>query len=287
MSSSDASPDATQHREDLLKVSSYERVASMLITLLILIGSTVFLMVMMWLGSQFFASQAAVPVVMEEIGMGDEAGGGSELEQPPVEEMTQEFFEPELTQTLSAITTAVTDKMPLLDDVPTNENARKGGFGRGKGTGIGDGEGPGSGRGRRWEVQFPRENTLEDYAKQLDFFGIELGVIMPGNKVEYAYHVSKAKPDRKTGPADKEKRYYLAWRRGDLEQADHELLGRAGVQSKGRVVLKFLPPPIEAQLAQLERARAGDDLTKVKATRFGIRVEGDGYAFVLLEQTYK
>lgn len=287
MPSSEITPLIPDAREDLLKVSRYEKVASMLITLLILIGTTVGIMLIMWLSSQFLASQAAVPVTMEQVGLGDEPGGGSELEQPPVEEVAQEFYEPEMKDTISAVATAVTDKVPLLDDVATNESARRGGFGKGKGTGIGDGVGPGSGRGRRWEVQFPKENTLEEYAKQLDFFGIELGVIMPGNKVEYASNLSKAKPDRRTGPADKEKRYYLAWRRGELEQADRELLDKAGIPSKGRVILKFLPPEIEALLAQLEKARAGDDLSKVRSTRFGIRRDGDGFAFMVIEQSYK
>jgi hypothetical protein len=286
-STAEALPSLRNARPELLKVSKYDRVASMLISLLMLIGTTVTIMLLMWLSSQFHAGQAAVPVTMEQIGEGDDVmGGGSELEPPPVEEVTQEFYEPELKDTVSTIATAVIDKSPLLDELIAEQTPR-GGKGKGKGTGVGDGVGPGKGRGRRWEVQFPKDNTLEDYARQLDFFGIELGVLVPGNKVEYAFNMSKAKPDRRVGSSDQEKRYYLSWRRGELEEADRELLGRAGINCQGRVILKFLPPAIEATLAQLEKTRAGDDYQKIRTTRFAIRLDSDAYAFYVIEQTYK
>lgn len=286
-----ASPDPIPHdpeQAEVLKVSRYDQVAGMLLTLLILIGSAVLVMLLMWLSSRVFASQAAVPVVMEEIGTGDDAlGGGPELETPSVEELAQEFFEPELKDTLSVITTAVTDRLPLLEDPLLEEATRQSGHGTGKGTGIGSGTGSGSGRARRWEIQFPKENTLDEYARQLDFFGIELGVVVPGNQVEYASHLTKPKPDRRIGPADQENRYYLSWRHGELAQADQELLARAGIDGKGRVVLRFLPPSLEATLGGLEKARAGDEYAKVYATRFAIRSEKDSYVFYVIDQTYK
>lgn len=288
MASPDLIPYEPEQGEDLLRVSRYDRVAGMLLTLLILVGSAVLVMLLIWLSRHVFASQTAVPVVMEEIGTGDDTlGGGPELETPSVEELAQEFFEPELKDTLSAITTAVTDKLSLLEDPLLEETARQSGHGTGKGTGIGSGTGSGSGRARRWEIQFPKENTLEEYARQLDFFKIELGVVVPGNRVEYAFHLSQPKPDRRMGPADQENRYYLSWRHGELARADQELLGRAGIEGKGKVVLRFLPPELEATLVGLERARAGDEQAKVYATRFAIRPDKNGYVFYVIDQTYK
>lgn len=284
----DRIPHEIEQKSDPLRVSRYDQVAGMLLTLLILVGSAVGVMLLMWLSSRVFATQTAVPVVMEEIGSGDDTlGGGPELETPSMEELSQEFFEPELKDTLSVITTVVTDKLPLLDNPLLEESARQSGHGTGKGTGSGSGTGAGSGRARRWEIQFPKENTLEEYARQLDFFGIELGVVVPGNKVEYASHLAQPKPDRRIGPADQEDRYYLSWRHGELAQADQELLARAGIDGKGKVVLRFLPPKVEATLVGLEKARAGDEYDKVYWTRFGIRPENDGYVFFVSEQTYK
>jgi len=141
--------------------------------------------------------------------------------------------------------------------------------------------------GRSWEVQFFKGNTVENYARQLDFFGIELGVPIPGGKILYAYNLAKLKPDTRTGPAAAENRCYLSWRRGDLGQAETTLFSQAGHEIKDRAVLKFLPPEIEAALAKIERGYAGEKADVVQKTRFGIRPKADGYDFYVMEQSYK
>lgn len=271
------------------KRSAYERAASMVLALLLLIGLIVLILLITWLTMQIFVKQTAVPVELEEIGAGEgPSGGGSgqELEPPPPEEVP---FEPPVDDPLMLIDEIIADRAPELTD-PLFAQKKPTGFGRGEGTGIGDGKGPGrGGRPRNWEVLFPAGNTLQTYAKQLDFFKIELGVLMPDNKVIYAYNFSKPKPDARTGTVDAEKRYYLTWRRGrdKLAAADRELLARAGVPTEGRIILKFLPPPLEAQLLALEKARAKERAqTKVRKTVFQLRSEPNGYAFYVAEQTY-
>jgi hypothetical protein len=146
---------------------------------------------------------------------------------------------------------------------------------------------PGRAAERHWEIHFPKGNTIENYSKQLDFFGVELGLLMPDNKVIYAYNLSKLKPDTRTGSVDAESRYYLSWARGDLADADRELFTAAGVESKGHVILLFLPAPIESAFAALEKSYAGDKADKVQKTRFGIRRKGEGYEVYVMEQTYQ
>lgn len=282
----------------VLRISSYDRAASMLLSLLILIGSSVTLMFVIWISNRIHTSQVAVPVVMDEVGTGDGSpagGGGTDLDQPATEEVAQEtnLQEPQLKDTLSLVASAVQDRADLLDDpamLDRTNPGRGGGTGGGIGTGHGTGIGPGSGTGgrpRHWELRFPRDNSLEAYAKQLDFFGIQLGVLLPGNKVQYAYNLSKSQPDQRTGAANQEKRYYLTWRRGELEQADRELLARAKVDYQNRLILKFLPVEIEKQLWSLEKARAGDGSAGVPTTVFGIQPEGNGYSFYVIEQTFR
>lgn len=140
---------------------------------------------------------------------------------------------------------------------------------------------------RHWEIHFPKGNTVENYAKQLDFFGIELGVLMPDNKIIYAYSLSKLKPDTRTGPVEAESRYYLSWSRGDLVNADRELFSAAGVEARDRLILKFLPPAIEQTVAALEKSYAGDKADRIEKTRFGIRRRGESYEIYVLEQTYQ
>jgi len=257
----------------------------MLLALLVLVGASVLTLLIMWLTSRIFASQAAVPVILEQIGEGSGALGDSmEMESPSFDET--DLQQPELTDTLSVVADAIAAQAALLEDPAIFAEMRQKGSGSGDGRMAGSGGGR-PGRPRHWEFRFPEGNTVESYAQQLDFFGIELGVLMPDNKVEYAYRLSKPRPDRRTGPADQEKRYYLTWRRGGLQEADRELLGRAGISPGNRLMLKFIPPELEAQLVALERAKAGDDVERIAATYFGVAPEGSGFRFFVMDQRYK
>jgi len=284
-----ATTQTTFHECDL-KVSAYERVASMLISLLVLIGSSVLIMFILWLTSRVFASREPVPVALEEIGTGDTGlTGGMELDAPMADELGVEtdLETPSLEQTLAAVADAVASQAALLDDPSLTEEAISGkGGSTGDGRGLGRGSGPGgTGRRRRWEVRFPPGNTLETYGRQLDFFKIELGVLMPDNRVVYASNFSTS-PRRREGPADQEPRYYLTWEKGGLEQADRELLARANVDP-GRWILKFIPRELELRLLGLEQKRAGERARSVRTTYFGIRPKGRGYEFYVMDQTYR
>ena len=293
VSSSELKLNRYDYRHYGLRVSPYERVASMLLAVLVLVGMTVLALFIMWLTSQIFAGQASVPIVLEDIGTGEgQLGEGMQLEAPLMEQLGQEsdLEEPQVENMLAAVADAVASRAALLEDPMLGEETRMGpggSTGDGRMLGPGGGHGKGGGRARRWEVQFLKGNTLETYARQLDFFGIEMGVLMPGNKLTYVSNLAKAKPDVRTGTADKEKRYYLTWRQGELKQADVELLGRAGVAAEGKLILKFLPPEVESWLAEIEKARAGAEAKRVRATHFGIQTEGDGYTFFVIEQSYK
>ena len=276
----------SDHAEYRLQVSRYDRVSSMMLALVILLGVVVLALLIIWLTSQIFLFQAAKPVEYTELGDSDSAlGGGSDLETPPEELGLESDLEtPMVAEMLTAIASAVGTKAAMLDDPRFTGMSQSGGHGDGR---LGGGPGTGTGISRQWEVRFAEGNTLDSYAKQLDYFGIELGVLMPGNKVIYAYHLSRARPETRTGPADAEKRYYLTWRGGDLQQADRDLLGRTGTPTKGRLILKFLPPEVEARLLALERTRAGIDADNVRKTVFGVRAEGSGYIFRVLQQSLR
>lgn len=251
----------------------------MLLALVGLLGIAVTTLLLVWLTGQIFLSQKAVPVVLLELGDGDGPLGGSmELEGPLDEEI--ELQEPAMQETLAAVADAVAAQAALLDDPSLSDSTKRGRGGGGRE--LGGGNGTGSGVARRWEVYF-EGNSLAVYARQLDSFGIELAVLLPGNRVSYALNLAKSRPDTRMGPADEEKRYYLTWRGGELQQADRELLGRAGIESQGRIILKFLPPAVEATLQDLEEKFKDSDPDRNRKTRFGIRPQGDGYAFFVID----
>ena len=191
-----------------------------------------------------------------------------------------ERAEPSLQDSLAAIAAGVDARAKLLDD-DARFASKRGRWGDSRE--VGEKEAT----ARNWEFHFPKGNTKDKYARQLDFFGIELAVVMPDNKLVYVSNFSKPKPETHSGPADQEKRCYLTWQKGDLSRADSELLERAGVSPGDRIVLKILPADLEAKLATLETEHAGDKEGTVVRTQFGIRAAGDGYEFYVAEQTRK
>jgi hypothetical protein len=276
-------PDAKLYR---LETTRYDRVAGMLLALLTLLGVLVSVMLVVWLTSRIFATQAAVPVTLEEVGSEEDAWGpGNDIEPPPSGE--SDLADEETEEVLNAVADAVATRLAALEN-PVMGATDRGGIGQGGGNGRGGG---GTGHGRkgrpqRWEVMFDRGLTLESYATQLDFFGIELAVLMPDKRVEYASHLVRSRPDRRSGPADADKRYYLAWKRGELQQADRELLNRAGIQVGTNIILKFLPPETEQKMAALEQATAGK--REARSTLFGIRRGTTApYEFYVIRQTYR
>jgi hypothetical protein len=141
---------------------------------------------------------------------------------------------------------------------------------------------------RHWEIEFSTDHT-EFYARELDYFMIELGMLRSDNTIVYAYHLSKSKPDTRVldNPALKEKRYYLTCRDAGSSEADRKLLARAGIQVGNRLVLKFLPPPLEANLINLERRYREAMPRDIARTRFGVRAAGSEFSFFVLEQSLK
>jgi hypothetical protein len=137
-----------------------------------------------------------------------------------------------------------------------------------------------------WEIKFSTDDK-DLFARQLDFFGIELAVLMPGRLV-YAFHLSKAEPDTRvvSNIADNENRYWL-WRKSDSTKAERELLKGAGIESGDRLILKFLSRPVERKLIDLEESYQGAHPRDIKRTCFGVRATGNEFSFYVLEQTLK
>ncbi len=188
---------------------------------------------------------------------------------------------PSLEKTLAAVAVAARSKADQLDD-PAWHSALKSRFS------WGDQRKAAANAAlsvsRNWEIRIAKGVTREQYAKLLDQFGIELAVIMPGNKLTYVRDFSKPKPRISSGAADAEKRSYLTWREGELSKADAELMARAGVTVGSRVVLTILPETLEESLARMESVRAGKNGNRVLRTRFGIRPAGDMFTIYVMEQ---
>jgi len=277
-----------------LRTGRYDSVASLLIALLILVGVCVFSLFVIWLTGRFIFVQRTVPVeLVEYAGRGDHAAGfARDMEPPGPEELEEEMYEPQLEATLEAVTEVVTTQTAALDAIATAAEATA------KGGGLGDSRGPGpEGEGRsdiippweRWEIRYTTSG-LDPYSQQLDFFKIELAAAGGGPLVDYAFHLAKAKPDRRTGKPEDEKRMYMTWQRagGPLAVFDRQLLAKAGVSTQRRLVLQFYPKETEMLLLRLEAEHArGRDAREFLKTIFGVSAARGGYEFFVVDQFFR
>jgi hypothetical protein len=235
-----------------------------------------------------YESIKTVQVELASLSPGSSGGAvGAELDlQPPDAATMSESFRPQPLSTLSIIAEAVHQDESLWD--PAAESDRP--LGRGQGGGDvrqGSGDASGDGRAQRWELRFDG-GSLQEYAAQLDFFGIELGVLSDGNQLQYASNFRQNAPRTRTDFSGAEKRLYMTWRSGGLKEADRQLLRRAGVDTTRREIIQFYPPQTEAMLADAERRFAmRRSVESIRRTVFGVRQSGEGYEFFVLEQTYK
>lgn len=282
-----------QGRPEGLSVSRYDQVAGMLVALLVILGSITLMMFLIWLSTRIFWVAPPVPVTLLDVGgggSGQVVGGEKELEEPNPEEIN-ELVDPPIEQSLEAITAVVTTEAQELDALDGSTSL---GSGEGEGQGDGRGKGPG-GPGtedgipayERWEVRMSATN-INEYARQLDFFGVELGVAGGGNpNVEYVSKLATASPTVRRGDPKAEKRLRFLHKSGELRQADRQLATKANVKTDGRVVFQFYSQQMYDQLLALEYKSMGDrTISQVRKTIFGVRGSGGRYEFYVIEQHY-
>ncbi len=279
-----------------MAVSAYDRAASWVIALNVLVGCAVLLAFLFWLSKvmTFSRDEQATVVLVENIaGRGDHAAGFARDVEPPGMEELPDAMEPQVEQLLEAVTTVVSTQATALDTVQTAMVSSS------TGAGLGDSRPPGPlgegddiiPRGERWEIRY-NSNNLTAYAQQLDYFRIEVGAVGGGEKqVDYAWNLQKSQPDVRQGPGDAEKRLYMLWTNGALKRFDQQLLRAAGVKTAGRIVVQFYPKPVEDLLARIEMEHAtGNGKTSVKQikqTVFGVRRQGAGFEYYVVSQVYR
>jgi hypothetical protein len=217
-------------------------------------------------------------LVEEEEGTTNPEGTARDINEPGIEEL--DLAEPDVQDTLAAVTDAVSSVAASLDALEGAMATR--------GSGAGDSRKRGGGdlipRWQRWEVGFDG-TTLDSYAKQLEFFGIELGAIGGGQPtIDYAFFQRGKLQNRSVPSTTEDERLYFIWQGGKFKEQDRALLQRAGVNTTGRVMCQFYPPAIENQLAVLEKEALGArELKNVRKTIFSVRPAGRNFEFFVKE----
>jgi hypothetical protein len=283
---------------EAIEVSAYDRVAGILMALLVMAGMLVGCLLLAWLSARVvYPTRPQVPkdyiTQVSGAGISDGVlGAGMKFDSPSYQDVRQESDAavPDLQTTMSALLESVSDSRTRLDEAvftdadiePKQPGAQQEGPGKVPGKGDGPGR-PGIPPHQRWEIRFDEGTTIDEYARILDHFQIELGVVTR-SQVIYVNHLAKPKPDTRGATLQREQRLYMSWRKGKMQEADYELLRRAGVARAGLVV-QFYSHELEQQLLHLEVGYRGLNPEHVRKTRFAIKPAGDGYEFYVTGQT--
>lgn len=301
-----AGPAPAQAR--ILGESAYDRVTSLLLA--VILGA---LLVFGWLSviaatTSAYQSRATRPVMVIEVSGGgggtpdgvvgsteavDVPGGAAAEMASNNEEEASDFEEPSVEARPAAMLDTVAEAGQALAEVDVSAVMPRGGrVATGKrrsklGTGgPGYGFGPGDGgvrREDRWSIQYKTGQTAEEYARQLDAFGVELAIVS-GNQLIYAANFSEPRPTTRRGTGADDKRLFFVWRGQGRKESDLALLSKAGLEVGEGVIFQFYPAKVEATLEQLEVRYKGRQPAEIRSTRFGVAQAGASYAFEVLSQ---
>lgn len=207
----------------------------------------------------------------------------STFEEPSVEARPAAMLDTvaEAGETLAEVD--VSAVMPRGNRVATGKRRSKIGNG-GPGYGFGPGDG-GVRREDRWSILYKTGQTADEYARQLDAFGVELAIIS-GNQLIYASNFSRAQPTKRTGSGADDQRLFFVWRGQGRKESDIALLTKAGLQVGDAVIFQFYPARIETILEQLEVRYKGKQPAEIRSTRFGVVQADNGYSFEVVGQEY-
>ncbi len=275
-----------------LTVNSYDRTASLLVSLLVMVATVFLSLFIVFLFRTFTPQIDAKPFELFDPGPpGDAPKGYADEPEPPGLEDAPELEEPMLQDTLTAISNAAATKVAMLSNEAFDAADRAG-----RGSGLGDARNTGVGGGGGDDC--PKEMVYEpasqaDYEQMLDFFEVEMGVIARDGKIYYARNLSSPNPTTRVGTREEEnklKRFYFISTGNPLKDMEVKIAQKAGIMKNGGLILTFYPDQRKGELYGIERERMNENNIKersqVKKTVYRFFRVGSAYDFKIESQTY-
>jgi hypothetical protein len=273
-----------------LSVNAYDRAATMVLSFLVILGTAVISLGVIFFANKFTSTIEPIAFVPVEASSPNANQGLANEPEAPGAEDAPELIEPQLQDTLDALSTMALDETLLSDEaIDAAEDA-------GKGEGLGDSRQAGPGgdgvvervpRWERWKIRFEPKSSGE-FAKWLDQYNIRVGVLGRDNKVHVAWNFTKGSPE----VASTEPQQYNAWGQtvpadGPMPALTSDLARKAGIFGRGPIVLLFYPKEVEELLWTLEQSKNKfKDPNKVRETVFTVIPQSDGYKFEVVDQKY-
>jgi hypothetical protein len=298
----------SQIRTPTLRVTAYDRVSSFLMALILAAVGGAIVAVGWWMTTYRPAppKQELVPLEIVDVTGGYEDGSPDEtlrVESPEPENANASNVEAPTDESTPSVEVSIANVMatsgkasqagdaaPQYADTLDAESSGVPGSASGTGRrplGMGGGTTGGVRREERWYVKFSDGVSVEEYARQLDYFGIELGVLSPKGTLIYVSRLSTAQPGKREVNSGKdEQRLFFKWQGGERKSADEALLRKAGVDPGGGTIFHFYSQNTENILATLEAQYTRRPLRDVRRTYFNVTRNAKDYSFVVARQTY-
>ena len=279
----------------VLRETRYDHVSSGMIAMVLALLITCASLLVWWFSNRPPVQDDFTPVEMLELPGGVETGSPDEtlkVESPEeeipdpavVEEQDEVQIEEVLENVIELSDQATNQLQPTYEtDVQNSGKIGSASGTGGRALGMGPGE-RGLPRAERWFITFADRDTIDEYARQLDFFGIQFAVLSPGQPAQIISNFSAARPDVRQLAQGSGDQLYFSWQGGSRQQSDSQLCEKAGVQVGNRSILHLYPKETEARLAQLERQYRNRPPEQVRRTYFIVQREGRGYKFVVTRQ---
>jgi len=290
--------------------SLYDRVTSGLIASVTGAALIFAWLSLIWITQQAYASRVTAPIEIIEVSGGggdpngelgstqsfDMAGAdaadqasnsdaeAADYEDPTVMETPETTIDEVAADTQDAMDEGLDFDIPVMGAssvVAGGKRASKLGKGL-PGLGTGGGGDGGVRREDRWSVIYPSGQTIDEYAKQLDFMKVELGTTA-GNVLTIASNFSTT-PTRRIGNPSGEGRLYFMWQGGSRKGSDITLLQKAGITVGAAPVFQFYPKEVEDKLVQLEVRYKNRQPGEIRSTKFSVVPVGGKYGFQVLSQ---
>ena len=125
--------------------------------------------------------------------------------------------------------------------------------------------------------------TPDEYARQLDAFGVELAVVSGQNQLTYVSRFSDPTPTKRYGSGQGDQRLFFSWSSRSRKGSDVALLKKAGIEA-GDGIMQFYPKELEQKLLQLEVKYRGKQPSEIRVTRFSVVSRGSTVDLVVQSQ---
>jgi hypothetical protein len=288
------------HRKTpVMRVTQYDQVSSSLIAVVLALIIAVLWLSIVWVTNRLPQTENEVALEMIDLAGGAEDGAPDEslmVESPedPIDDPSQIDTSDEENQVEEMLDSVVelSDKATQQVQQQTQTDlSNSGKVGSVAGTGkraLGFGPGKrGLPREQRWFIKFSDRGSLIDYARQIDYFKIELGALLRSGQMIYLSKVSSDNPVIRTASSGaNEKRLYMTWQGGQRKSSDLSLFKKAGHDVAGAILFHFYPKETENQLLTTEKKYRNKKFDEIRRTYFTVRGNRAGYNFEVTRQTY-